>query len=105
MRIDAVYSSPILRAKRTAELILQEAKCDLPICDEPRLAERCFGVFEGLRWPEVEDRYPAELAPGGGLVGHEGEGVVEDPPRPTELKKKRSSGARVLAGMRSWMSS
>ena len=40
MRIDAVYSSPILRAKRTAELILQEAKCDLPICDEPRLAER-----------------------------------------------------------------
>jgi len=50
-------------------------------------------------------RYPAELAPGGGLVGHEGEGVVEDPPRPTELKKKRSSGARVLAGMRSWMSS
>lgn len=48
---DAIYSSPLKRALKTAEIINQNA--DLPIITDNRLAEREFGNFEGLPGMEV----------------------------------------------------
>lgn len=44
----AVYSSDLLRAKRTAELIFLDKK--IAIQTSKALRERCFGLFEGKSW-------------------------------------------------------
>lgn len=43
---DRVYTSPLKRARETAELVT--AGRNLPIIEEPRLKEMGFGEFEGL---------------------------------------------------------
>ena len=55
-RLDAVYSSPLLRARRTAELIA--APHDLSVIAEPGLIEIDCGEWECLTWAEVESRNP-----------------------------------------------
>lgn len=42
---DLCYSSPLIRAKETAELILGERK--IQIFEEPRIMEMAFGEYEG----------------------------------------------------------
>lgn len=54
---DAIVSSDLLRAKKTAEVIA--AKHGLRVLLDERLRERCYGVFEGLTYTEISDRYPA----------------------------------------------
>ena len=54
--IEAIYASPRLRAKRTAQIIgeiLQQ-----PILEDDRLAEIAFGKFEGHTFAEVQERFP-----------------------------------------------
>ena len=46
VRMDRIYCSPLQRAKKTAEIINENWK--LPITVDERLAERCFGVHEGV---------------------------------------------------------
>ena len=55
--IEQVFSSPLQRAQVTAELVSQRQPQQ-----DPRLAELDFGVWEGLRWQEVHDRWPDEMA-------------------------------------------
>jgi len=55
---DAIYSSDLLRASQTAE-VLARAQA-LPLVADRGLRERCFGVFEGLTFAEVEARWPAD---------------------------------------------
>ncbi len=55
-KIDAVYTSDLLRAKRTAEVIARPHGLT-PIPD-PRLREVAFGEWEGLTRAEVQARYP-----------------------------------------------
>lgn len=43
---DVVYTSPLKRAKETAELVIGGR--DIPIIEEPRLREIGFGEYEGL---------------------------------------------------------
>ena len=57
--IVAIYSSPLQRAKATAELIA--AKFNLPISLDARLMEYNFGVVSGLTWDDVVENHP-ELA-------------------------------------------
>jgi broad specificity phosphatase PhoE len=57
--IAAIYSSPLLRAKATAEAIA--ARFDLPVKPDARLMEYDFGVISGLTWDEVTANHP-ELA-------------------------------------------
>lgn len=45
INIDKVYCSPLTRARQTAEIIGQDMDCKIVV--EKRLAERCFGEFEG----------------------------------------------------------
>ena len=57
--IAAIYSSPLLRARSTAEVIA--AGFRLPVRLDARLMEYDFGVISGLTWNEVAENHP-ELA-------------------------------------------
>jgi 2,3-bisphosphoglycerate-dependent phosphoglycerate mutase len=54
-RLDAVYSSDLGRARETA--LALAAATGLALCSDARLRERGFGVFEGLTFPEIEQRF------------------------------------------------
>lgn len=58
--IDAIYSSPLQRAHRTAEIIA--AAHNMPVITDPRLSEMAWGIFEGLTKEEVLMRYPETAA-------------------------------------------
>jgi broad specificity phosphatase PhoE len=53
---DAIYCSPAQRCRETAEAL----GIGDPIV-EPRLAERGFGIFDGLTAQQCRDRYSAEF--------------------------------------------
>ena len=44
--LDLAYSSPLLRAKETAQIILRDR--NIPLCEDERLQEISFGSYEGL---------------------------------------------------------
>ncbi len=50
--IDIILSSPLKRAKKTAEIIGKGR--NIPIIIEPGLKERCFGKFEGKTREEID---------------------------------------------------
>jgi probable phosphoglycerate mutase len=59
-RIDLLLSSDLGRALQTANAV---AACTgLEVVIEPRLRERCMGIFQGLTPGEAEARYPEEYA-------------------------------------------
>jgi probable phosphoglycerate mutase len=57
---DAIYASDLSRARETAERIAAVTGAGVRL--EPRLRERHYGLFQGLTWDEVRQRYPGELA-------------------------------------------
>ena len=57
--IAAIYSSPLQRARVTAEMI--GAQLNLPVTCDDRLMEYQFGVVSGLTWAELVTEQP-ELA-------------------------------------------
>lgn len=72
--LSAIYVSPCARTLATAQPMAASAK--LPVNSEERLRERHFGLWEGLYFHEIEQRYPddhqrwkqdnAGFAPAGG---------------------------------------
>ena len=56
--IAAVYSSDLLRAWQTAESVARGSR--RPIVADTGLRERGFGVFEGLTYAEINQRWPAQ---------------------------------------------
>lgn len=58
--VSAIYSSDLLRARQTAELIAEPL--GLYVTLEPRLREINLGVWEGMLSDEIEANYPQELA-------------------------------------------
>jgi probable phosphoglycerate mutase len=59
--ITVVWTSDLVRARRTAELIASRLGVDR-VCDEPRLRERDVGSWSGLTRAEIEARWPGYLA-------------------------------------------
>lgn len=53
---DLAYTSPLKRARRTAELVLGEKK--VPIIDDSRIEEMGFGIYEGLVCKEGASEIP-----------------------------------------------
>src|SRR5687768_8075827 len=53
----SIFSSPLKRARRTAELLFPSRKITIV----PELAECNFGDWEGKSWEEIQSRWP-ELA-------------------------------------------
>jgi broad specificity phosphatase PhoE/ribonuclease HI len=58
--VAAVVSSPLLRCRRTAELIAAELG-DVPVTVLPELIECDFGAWEGHTFAEVREQWPNEL--------------------------------------------
>lgn len=54
--IRAVYTSPLLRARQTAEIVAAALK--VPVGVRPALIEGCFGVAEGRSREELSVLYP-----------------------------------------------
>ncbi|GAA3467734.1 bifunctional RNase H/acid phosphatase [Nonomuraea roseola] len=59
-RLDVVVSSPLKRARRTAEAVAGLAGLDVEVDEE--LRETDFGAWEGHTFTEIQRRWPAELA-------------------------------------------
>jgi broad specificity phosphatase PhoE len=59
--INAIYSSDLLRAYETAEIIGQ-ALGVAPVVAEPALRESDIGDWTGLTWEEITVRFPDEVA-------------------------------------------
>ena len=59
---DVVYTSALMRAQRTAEIIIQHNKIskDMPIYKDERLNERHYGSLQGLNKTETAEKYGAE---------------------------------------------
>jgi len=55
-KIDAVYSSPLIRARVTAEVIISGRGLAIVTC--PELREVNFGKLEGLTFGEISQLYP-----------------------------------------------
>lgn len=58
--VQAVVSSPLRRAQQTAETAARRLGLEVQV--DEGLSEADFGVWEGLTFAEVSERYPAELA-------------------------------------------
>ncbi|MFL6239114.1 MAG: bifunctional RNase H/acid phosphatase [Actinomycetes bacterium] len=58
--IAAVVSSPLSRARRTAEAVAGALELDITVDED--FAETDFGDWEGLTFAEVRERWPAEMA-------------------------------------------
>jgi probable phosphoglycerate mutase len=58
MDIAAIYSSPSLRTRMTAELIAK--KHGLTVIAQPEMLERRFGFWEGMYFQDIEQRFPNE---------------------------------------------
>ena len=58
--IAAVYASDLARARETAEIVAAPLGLEVEI--DPRLREIDFGSWEGLTTPEIEQRFPEEVA-------------------------------------------
>ena len=56
--VDVVYASDLVRAARTAEPLA--AARGLTVLTDRGLRERCFGVFQGLTFDEVAERWPED---------------------------------------------
>ncbi len=59
-RFDAIYASDLQRASQTAAAVA--SLHGLPVHSEPGLRERCYGVFEGLLYADIEASYPGQFA-------------------------------------------
>ena len=55
LKIDAIYSSPLKRASKTAEIIADYHKLDIEIT--PGLMDFNYGKWQGLPHQEVKDKY------------------------------------------------
>jgi probable phosphoglycerate mutase len=56
--IDVIYSSDLLRAFETAQAVSRA--CGKPVVTDVGLRERGFGVFEGLTYEEIKQRWPEQ---------------------------------------------
>lgn len=58
MDIAAIYSSDLLRAKQTAEIVGQALSLDVLLNEA--LRERHFGSFQGMTFPQIEECAPED---------------------------------------------
>jgi broad specificity phosphatase PhoE len=58
--LDAIVTSPLLRATRTAQEVA--AVTGAPVVTDEGFRETDFGAWEGLTFAEVRERWPAEVA-------------------------------------------
>jgi alpha-ribazole phosphatase len=102
LHFDAVYSSPLQRARTTAEIIA--APHGTPVETYPELQEIDFGVWEGHTYTEITRQWPGEIEAfydsNGSIQAHGGESFREVEQRITpkvkELLSHHKDGDTVL---------
>ena len=57
--IDAIVSSPLLRARETADAVAEELGLDVEL--EPGFAEMGFGEWDGLAFFDIMERWPDDM--------------------------------------------
>jgi probable phosphoglycerate mutase len=57
--VEAVYSSDLARARETAEIVAERIGADVTPLAE--LREIDVGEWQGLTWPEIEERHPGGI--------------------------------------------
>ena len=60
VKIAVAYTSPLARALETAQIVLEPH--GLEPRQEDRLKEASYGVWEGMTWLEVQNKYPLAFA-------------------------------------------
>ena len=60
VKIDRAYSSPLLRARRTGEIVCEGHGIPVILRDDFR--EINLGVWENMQWGEIFERYPREYS-------------------------------------------
>ncbi len=85
--VEAVVTSPVRRTRESAEILAERLALDL--VEEPGFAEMEFGVWDGLTFAEVRDRYPDQVQ---GWLGS----LDASPP---DGESFREVEGRVLAGL------
>ena len=62
VRIDVVHTSDLIRAQRTADIVMQynEVSDDVPTKYDWRLNERHYGALQGLNKAETAEKHGAE---------------------------------------------
>ena len=56
---DAIYTSPLIRARRTAEAIARRQHTS--VTEMAEFQEICFGAWEGLTYDEIEAQWPGAV--------------------------------------------
>ena len=74
--VDAIYSSPLKRARQTADVVATHL--ELPVTDLARLRERDVGVLEGLNRAEIIAQFPEYGQPGADVQRIKVEGFEQD---------------------------
>ncbi|MBC7326537.1 histidine phosphatase family protein [bacterium] len=97
--LNAVYSSPLIRAKNTAEII--SLTHNLEVVETTSLMEADFGKWEGLTLEEIREKWgnALELWYEGKAYPPEGEGILEMQSRVVEFIENiptRHKGEEVL---------
>jgi len=59
LKVDYIFSSPLKRALKTAEIINENF--NLPITCSESLKERNFGVWEDLQYEEICEKFPEQV--------------------------------------------
>jgi probable phosphoglycerate mutase len=59
--VDVIVSSDLQRARQTAQAVADQYD-GAQVHTDANLRERCYGVFEGMLYTEVERQYPADFA-------------------------------------------
>jgi probable phosphoglycerate mutase len=57
--VEAIVTSPLRRARETAEIVAN--RLGLPVSVEEGIAEAAFGAWDGMTFAQVQERYPEEL--------------------------------------------
>ncbi len=60
-QVEVLVSSDLQRAMQTAQAVAGQYD-GLEVQTDDQLRERCYGVFEGMLYAEIEQQYPAEYA-------------------------------------------
>ena len=96
IKFDLIVSSPLLRAKQTAEII-QKTIFNVPIVIINEFSEMSAGVYEGLTQEEAQAKYPDVWARLGELREKLGSRPLDDAPTGGETLKQFD--ARIAAGL------
>lgn len=95
IKFDVIISSPLLRARQTAEII--QKSCDAPIIIIDEFSEINMGVYEGLTREEAQIQYPKVWAELADFLGEAGLRSLDDAPAGGETVRRFD--ARIAAGL------